>query len=142
MTSQAYPDLPDSDLALIIRTDYSNQAAFDEIKNAIAQPVDGFEAYVAYADDAAYNGMKTEDVIDLYGRANQSIAMVVDSRTISDPEHPLLIIDMFDDAHRDFRAIPMAIQSVENNLSIANMDFADFADSVDADGVFRNFRFT
>jgi len=29
--------------------------------------------------------------------------------------------------------------SVENNLSISNMDFSDFADSADADGVFRGF---
>jgi uncharacterized protein DUF6924 len=28
---------------------------------------------------------------------------------------------------------------VENNLSLANMDFEEFADSVDADGVFRGF---
>jgi hypothetical protein len=26
---------------------------------------------------------------------------------------------------------------VENNLSLANMDFDEFADAVDADGVFR-----
>jgi hypothetical protein len=31
------------------------------------------------------------------------------------------------------------VQSIENNLSIANMDFAEFADSVNEDGVFRGF---
>jgi Domain of unknown function (DUF6924) len=30
--------------------------------------------------------------------------------------------------------------SVENNLSIANMDFEDFADATDDDGIFRGFR--
>jgi uncharacterized protein DUF6924 len=29
--------------------------------------------------------------------------------------------------------------SVENNLSIANMDFDEFADAVDQDGVYRRF---
>jgi hypothetical protein len=28
---------------------------------------------------------------------------------------------------------------IENNLSTANMDFAEFADEVDDDGVFRGF---
>jgi hypothetical protein len=28
---------------------------------------------------------------------------------------------------------------VENNLSIANMDYSEFADEVDPDGVFRGF---
>jgi hypothetical protein len=29
---------------------------------------------------------------------------------------------------------------VENNLSLFNMDFFEFADAVEADGVFRGFR--
>jgi hypothetical protein len=29
--------------------------------------------------------------------------------------------------------------SVENNLSLANMDFDEFADAVDAAGIFRGF---
>jgi hypothetical protein len=33
----------------------------------------------------------------------------------------------------------VAIQSIQNNLSIANMDFEEFANSVDDDGVFRGF---
>jgi hypothetical protein len=28
---------------------------------------------------------------------------------------------------------------VENNLSVANLDFEDYADRVDADGIFRGF---
>jgi hypothetical protein len=31
------------------------------------------------------------------------------------------------------------IQSIENNLSLANMDFAEFTDSADRDGVLRGF---
>ena len=40
---------------------------------------------------------------------------------------------------REFRAVPTSIQSIENNLSLANMDFVEFAESVDPDGVFREF---
>jgi hypothetical protein len=35
--------------------------------------------------------------------------------------------------------VPRQVQAIENNLSIANMDFFEFADSADADGVFRGF---
>jgi hypothetical protein len=31
------------------------------------------------------------------------------------------------------------VQSIENNLSLFNMDFWEFADNVDDDGVFRGF---
>jgi|SRR5689334_15144783 hypothetical protein len=134
------PALPESDLALIIRTDYSDDEAWNAIRAVIATPVDGFEAYVAYAEHPGYAGLTSAQVVGLFSEAERSYAMVVDSRTISDPEHPLLIIDIFDVAHPEFRAIPMAIQSIENNLSIANMDFEEFASAADEDGVFRNFR--
>jgi hypothetical protein len=35
--------------------------------------------------------------------------------------------------------VPAQIQGIENNLSIANMDFDDFAGAVDSGGVFRGF---
>ena len=66
--------------------------------------------------------------------------MVADRKTISDPDHRLLIIDRFTEPGREFRAVPSQIQSIENNLSIANMDFTEFADSADDDGVFRGFQ--
>jgi hypothetical protein len=35
--------------------------------------------------------------------------------------------------------VPAELWSVENNLSLANMDFHQFADNVAPDGVFRGF---
>jgi hypothetical protein len=43
------------------------------------------------------------------------------------------------DRLRTFRAVLSTIQSIENNLSLANMDFEDFVNSVGKDGVFRGF---
>lgn len=37
----------------------------------------------------------------------------------------------------EFRVILSEIQRIENNLSIANVDFEEFAGSVDQDGGFR-----
>jgi hypothetical protein len=39
-----------------------------------------------------------------------------------------------------FRALPSQIQSIQNNLSIGNMDFEEFANNIDPDGVFRGFK--
>lgn len=52
-------------------------------------------------------------------------------------EHTLLIVDVMDEPGRTFRSVPTGIQSVENNRSIANLDFADFVGTVDPDGVYR-----
>ncbi|WP_435828452.1 DUF6924 domain-containing protein, partial [Nocardia testacea] len=40
---------------------------------------------------------------------------------------------------RTVRILPSQMWGIENNLSIANMDFQDFADAADPDGVFRGF---
>ena len=39
-----------------------------------------------------------------------------------------------------FRANPAEIRAIENNLSIANMDFFEFAIAVDKEGIFQGFR--
>jgi hypothetical protein len=51
----------------------------------------------------------------------------------------VLIVEMNEEPGRSFRMVPREAWSVENNLSIANMDFSDFAYNVDKDGVFRGF---
>ena len=58
---------------------------------------------------------------------------------MAEPDHPLLVLDTRIEPGRSFRALPSQVQSIENNLSIANMDWEDFAGAVDADGVFRGF---
>jgi hypothetical protein len=40
---------------------------------------------------------------------------------------------------REFRCEVGEVASIEANLSIANMDFEEFADGVEDDGVFRGF---
>jgi hypothetical protein len=65
--------------------------------------------------------------------------MIVDDATVRWPEHPILVVDLWHEPGRGFRAVPAAVQSIENNLSIANMDFGEFADAVDEDGIFRGF---
>ncbi|NIW50173.1 MAG: hypothetical protein GWN30_36980, partial [Gammaproteobacteria bacterium] len=70
---------------------------------------------------------------------DHSFIMLVDRMTFEHPDHPLLVIDLYDDPGREFRAVPSQIQGIENNLSIANMDFEEFAGAVDEDGVFRGF---
>jgi len=63
----------------------------------------------------------------------------VDRVALTDPEHPILVVDLMDQPGRTFRVIPSEAWGVENNLSIANMGFEEFAEAADEDGVFRGF---
>ena len=51
----------------------------------------------------------------------------------------VVYVDLYDDPGRSFRCAASEIAFIESNLSIANMDFEEFADSVDGDGVYRGF---
>ena len=47
------------------------------------------------------------------------------------------LIDLWQRDGRTFRVVPSEMASVENNLSLANMDWKEFAEQVDPDGIFR-----
>lgn len=135
-------EIPQTEYALVLRTDFSDQVAWDQICAAIREPVTEFRflAYVDFLDRERYANITKENLLgSIPDGYNHSFIVVVDNIAISSPEHPLLIVDLVEKSGREFRAIPSQIQAIENNLSIANMDFDEFAESLDEDGVFRGF---
>lgn len=133
--------LPDSELTPVVRTDFSDHAAWDAIKAEIAKPVgiEGFLAYVDFVDDRDYDGATPERLVAQFARDARPFMIVADSVAMAHPEHLLLVLDLLENPGRTFRAPPSRIQGIENNLSIANMDFEDFASYTDEAGVFRGF---
>lgn len=127
---------------LVLRTDFSDQAAWESIRTAVQKPVGifRFRANVEFLDDIEYEGADKIQLLGLLPKNyNHSFIIVADQTAMSLPDHPLLVIDLYERSGNEFRAIPGEIQGIENNLSIANMDFEEFAGSVDQDGVFRGF---
>jgi hypothetical protein len=130
--------IPESEDALVVRTDFSDDDAWASVCRALRRPVGPFQAYVAFLDDPAYQGASAAEIVAAVPEdSDHTFLFVVDGVTIVDPEHPVLRIDLWDEPGRTFRVIPGEMWAVENNLSLANMDFAEFADAVDEDGVFR-----
>jgi len=89
--------------------------------------------------DPAFSGLTPENVVSLSAGSNRSFVFLVDSQAVSSPEHPILVVDLHSEPGRTFRVIPSEMWGVENNLSLANMDFDEFANAVDDDEVFRGF---
>lgn len=135
--------LPESSRALVIRTDFSSDAVWLQVRDLVAAPVGdmGFLADVEFVDDRVYEGASANELLSLLvgGRPRRYFAIIADRTTMTAADHPLLILDAGDEPGRTFRAVPTSIQAIENNLSLANMDFHEFADSVDSDGIFRDF---
>ena len=90
--------------------------------------------------DPAFEGVTPSGVAELIRPGSRhTFLFLVDRRTVDDSEHPVVVVDLYGEVGRSFRVVPSEMWGVENNLSLANMDFDEFADSADADGVFRGF---
>jgi hypothetical protein len=132
--------LPHTLNALVLRTDFSDAVTWDAITAACGEPSpEGFGAGLSFVSDPAFAGVGTGQVVGMPGAADRGFLFLVDSVTITHPEMPLLAVDLRHEPGRSFRVVPTKMWSVENNLSMSNMDFFEFANNVDPDGVFRGF---
>ena len=154
--------LPDSDATLLVRTHFGDPDAWEAICNEIRQRPDedaaafaefaainamigqdvgeGPEANVMIVDDPAFADLTPDQLIErLPAGSQQTFLFIVDHASMTRADHPILVLDLAEQKGRMFRSAPAQIQAIENNLSIANMDFADFADAVDSEGVFCGF---
>ncbi len=135
-------ELSASDETLLLRSDYSDQPAWVEFCRLVEAPYEeGFRAYVTFIDNPVLSGRTLEELTAVAESGGyQSFFFVADREAISNPEHPILAIDLHEQRGRAFRVIPAQLWAVENNLSHANMDFSSFADAADSDGVLRGFK--
>lgn len=132
---------------LLVRTEFSSEEAWLRLTDeALAEYPDGFgEVFAADVEpisDPAFSGASWQEVQAAVppDADGASVLFIADATTLASPDHPILVVDLLDDpGNAPFRCIPSELWGVEANLNIANMDWADFADAVDDDGVFRGF---
>jgi hypothetical protein len=135
--------LPETEEALVLRTDFSDQRAWEAIRATVQRPFGIFRGNVRFVDDREYADLTKEQLLALIpDDSGPTFIFVADRTALSNADHPLLVVDLFPDAQRgrEFRTIPSQVGAIENNLSIGNMDFEEFADAVDEAGIFRGFR--
>lgn len=152
-------DSPDQPNPWVIRTDFSDDDRWSSVRDRIAAPqtLFGMKVYanVDYVNDESQRDREPHEVVvSLPDDYPDMFCFVVDRECIVNEDYSVLVVgfypsdnESFDRLPRDtpigdittFRALPSQIPAIENNLSIANMGFEDFANSVDDDGVFRGF---
>lgn len=139
-------NLPTTSGCPILRVDFSNDALWAQLGAEITSPTDeGFLADVEFVEDRALTGLDESAIVGALPRSfpddyEHPIIFVADQVTMTAPDHPLLVVDLHEaGAAAPFRSTPRQVQAIENNLTIANLDYADFANSVDPDGIFRGF---
>jgi hypothetical protein len=136
--------VPPEYTVLVVRTDFTDDAAFDAVCDLIALSVcEGNTVDQVHVEDRR---LADADPDSIYRRCLDTgirYLFIADARTMSDPDHPLLVLDVDYDEDRPgrtFRMVPAEVAGFDVNLGISNLDFHEFAERVDPDGVFRGFR--
>ncbi|MFC9327377.1 DUF6924 domain-containing protein [Kitasatospora sp. NPDC057015] len=141
--------------ALIIRTDFSDEPAWQSLCNELSKSWgDGdYDPVVHIVDDPAWSGAAAHAVVTAVSADEDlSVVFLADRTTMGDHDHALLAVAVLtrDDCGSDeefeayggsVRAVPAGVHDIHANLSIGNLDFADVADAarLDPAGVFRSF---
>ncbi|MFE0700946.1 DUF6924 domain-containing protein [Streptomyces sp. NPDC058872] len=132
---------PDDLTSLVLRTDFGDEGAWESVRFALdaadEYPHATYVSELRFADVRAQALMAEEVAAD----EDEQVVYVflADAVTMKDPVHPLLAVDLSDEPGRTFRVPARWFPDVSANLSIANMDFAEFADAADESGTFRGF---
>lgn len=139
ITCMALPQ-PEDLTSLVLRTDFSNDAAWDAVRAAI----DGADVHrsATYVSDPLFTGVSVQALVDEDAAADDDklfYLFLADTTTMIDAEHPLLAVDLYDEPGRTFRVPPRWYAEISANLTISNMDFAEFADATDGSGAYRGF---
>jgi hypothetical protein len=133
---------------LLVRTDFSDAAAWDKLVTSVRTPGgEGFLADVTPVSDRDYAGWSWQELRDLVPRTDHGprLLFVADLETITEPDQPIVVVALYpstgDEDRPAFRVVPAQLWSVENNLTIGNMRWDEFADRLDEQGVFRGFSY-
>ena len=138
------PTSPDLGL-LLVRTDYSDDEAWHAALSAATAvyAMDDFErmgALLQPVESSDLSNLTPEELVALARHGYISLIAVADAQTMRD--QTVLFVDFNErmgQVGRTFRSIPSEVEPIVANLSLANMDFAEFADNTDPDGTFRGF---
>ena len=127
------PSPLDTEFTPLVRTDFSAKAAWRDVVDAVNREwEDGFRAYVSIIDDPHFDGWTIERLLAAPRAKRQAILLVADAKTMTHAERLVLCVGLIGSG-KPFRVILPELWSVENNLSLANMDYEDFTSATDGD---------
>jgi hypothetical protein len=105
------------------------------------KPIDELRTPLHIVSDSQYANATVDELLALLpSDTGHTFLFIADKTCVEHSDHPLLAVDLYEERGRTFRAIPSEAWGIQANLSLANMDWEEFADNVDEDGIFRGFR--
>ncbi|MGC4983032.1 DUF6924 domain-containing protein [Streptomyces sp. DT193] len=123
----------------LVRTCFSDEQSWQALLVDVTTPTEeDFLANLDIVDDIAYQGLSAQRMASLTPPGTK-LVVLADEAALAVPGKPLLVIRTGTGPHDELRVIAAELWSIENNITWANMDWAEFTDAADEDGVFRGF---
>jgi hypothetical protein len=127
---------PKEGTSTVLRTDFSNDAAWSAVQAAIDTADD--HPHATYVSDPRFTDVSVQALIDEQVAAEEddklAYVFLADATTMTDPSSPLLAVDLQEEPGQTFRVAAEWFPEVSGNLYIANMNFSDFAKDADNSG--------
>jgi hypothetical protein len=131
---------PDSEYPILIRTDFSNDVAWETIKAKVTSPDNKYEAVITFINEKRFENLALGQLPSFDKEQDKhDFVFIADSVSMHSQEHSILCVDLAENYGKSFRVIPSMLWAVANNLFITNMEFSEFAYGLDEDGIFRGF---
>ena len=127
----------------IVRTSFTDgdawNATWADITRAHEYYGEELTLYASLVDLPEFDGWTDTELASVLAHGNHALALIADDITITSAEHPVLVVEIEPRRRRPrtFRATPHALIGVTNNLTESNMDWEEFSDHADPDGIFR-----
>ncbi|HLP24856.1 MAG TPA: hypothetical protein VK477_04215 [Acidobacteriota bacterium] len=126
--------------AQLIKTAPAHDAEWSAAITATKTPPLPFVTKVEFVADPKFSGKTVDEALAALPKDYPfSFVFIADERALTDEGYPCYCVDLTSDGRPRFRVTARHIASVENNLSLANMDFSEFMDAAKPLGVFRGF---
>ncbi|MEV4127475.1 hypothetical protein [Nocardia sp. NPDC049707] len=134
-------DLPSK--SVLVRTWFGDDTAWGSlVRETLTPSKEGFLAYTTLVNDPVFEGLSPE-ALKAKHPGGAIVSFLADEITLTDPEHPILAVwvlppqDYDQGDYKPFRVVPAELSSVDTNINDANLDWEDFANRVDTDGIYR-----
>lgn len=143
MTSSVLPDT--YAMPVILAEPSFIEEAWDRLQAEIDTPSgDGFLATVNFVEEPELEGRNEPQLVAAFPRRYpeypHAAAVIADRTTFDSQDLPLLVVSLNPrDRSTSFRIRARDLHAFENNISIGNMDFDEFAEHLDATGLFQPF---
>lgn len=129
--------------AVVVRTDYSDEAAWWSLRAALAiGPAGELDWPLLVVDDEEWAGATVEEVRDAAAADKWlDVVFIADRTAQTGPGHRVLAVAASPASAKEFRVVPGWVLLVHGTLTATDVRFDAFAQSAarDPEGVFRGF---